>query len=183
MLPQSFFIESKLSLNWDCRYNLQKFMYCLRRRSINLQFNEVFIKNSDIIFGKDSQILSFLLNSKELKLFQVELSLSREGHEEIKNSSVKSIYLNRYNESAEFIQTFGTVKKLIIKDSNLCIDQSKVFHPKNYAKYLKIKNSKFSFQRQTYNMDLPFIINQFGESPLIETLNLCLQQENIDAYT
>jgi hypothetical protein len=51
--------------------------------------------------------------------------------------------LNKYDESASFIQTFGKIEKLIVIDSNLRIQPDKKFAPKDYAKYIKIKNSKF----------------------------------------
>lgn len=51
--------------------------------------------------------------------------------------------MNNYNESASFIQTYGKVEKLIVIDSKLVISPDKVFAPKDYAKYIKIKNSKF----------------------------------------
>ena len=57
------------------------------------------------------------------------------------------MYLSKYKESASFIQGCGVAKKLTIKDSELCLlnDAMEDFAPKEYAKFIKIKNSKFSF--------------------------------------
>lgn len=52
--------------------------------------------------------------------------------------------MNQYNESVNFIQIFGKVENLIIKDSELMIISNKKLAPKDYATYLKIKNSKFT---------------------------------------
>jgi hypothetical protein len=52
--------------------------------------------------------------------------------------------LNKYDENANFIQCRAKVEKLIVIDSKLWFHPDRVFAPKEYAKYLKIKNSKFS---------------------------------------
>ena len=70
--------------------------------------------------------------------------LSKNGNESPDNQLLASIYLSQYNESATFIQTLGKVANLTIKDSELMINSNKEFFPKNYARYLKIKNSKFT---------------------------------------
>ena len=51
--------------------------------------------------------------------------------------------MNKYDENACFIQNRAKVEKLIVIDSKLKIDPDKVFAPKDYAKYIKIKNSTF----------------------------------------
>jgi hypothetical protein len=63
MLPKNFYTEPKLSLEWDCKYDLEKLMPFLRRKDIYLKFNEIEIRNANIINDKESRIVSFLLNS------------------------------------------------------------------------------------------------------------------------
>ena len=70
MLPKRFYNEYNISLNWDCKYDLGKFMPALKRQETYLKFNEIEIINSDILIDKESKVLSFLCNSKKLKLIQ-----------------------------------------------------------------------------------------------------------------
>jgi hypothetical protein len=91
--------------------------------------------------------------------------------------------LNKYNEDASFIQTFGKVEKLIVIDSKLAIDPNKVFAPKDFAKYIKIKNSTFIWRGQTNNFNVPALIKYLGESSVLETLNLSLNEEKFSSYT
>lgn len=63
--------------------NLEKFMPCLRRHDIYLKFNQVEIKNTNIVFNIETKILTFLVNCKDLKLTEVNISL-KHTHEDFK---------------------------------------------------------------------------------------------------
>ena len=52
--------------------------------------------------------------------------------------------MNKYNGASNFIQVYGFVEKLVIIDSELYKSQNGNFAPKNTAKNIKIKNSKYS---------------------------------------
>jgi hypothetical protein len=93
--------------------------------------------------------------------------------------------LNKYNEDASFIQSFGKIEKLIIMDSQLYIIPNTVFAPKEYAKYIKIKNSTFYHYSggPINNFNVPSLIKYLGESSVLETLNLCLNEEKFSSYT
>jgi hypothetical protein len=58
-----------------------------------------------------------------------------------------------------------------------------VFAPKDYAKYIKIKNSTFEWSDQINNFNALSIIKYLGESSVLETFNLCLKEEKISSYT
>ena len=91
--------------------------------------------------------------------------------------------MNKYKEDASFIQNRAKVEKLIVIDSSLVINPDKVFAPKDYAKYIKIKNSKFSWGQEIKNFNVPSLIKYLGESSVLETLNLCLNEEKFSSYT
>ena len=82
------------------------------------------------------------MNSKELKFIESKV-YEIKNLKQINSSLLKNIYLNQYDESDYFIQTYGTVEKLVIKDSSIKLDSSKVFAPKLHSKEIKIKNSKY----------------------------------------
>jgi hypothetical protein len=112
---------------------MENLMPYLKRFDSYLLFNEVVINKANI---KDERMISILFNSKEIKLIDSKVSLSGLSDEPAKISSVKSIYLNKYNESVYFIQTLGKVEKLRVIDSTIMIDPSKEFAPKKFAKYV-----------------------------------------------
>ena len=85
---------------------MENLMPYLKRFDSYLLFNEVVINNANI---KDERMISILLNSKEIKLIDSKVSLSGLSDEPAKISLVKSIYLNKFNESIYFIQTLGKV--------------------------------------------------------------------------
>ena len=91
--------------------------------------------------------------------------------------------MSKYKEEASFIQSFGKIEKLIIMDSQLYIIPNTVFAPKEYAKYIKIKNSKFEWDEQINNFNVPSIIKFIGGSSVLQALNLCINEENISSYT
>ncbi len=61
---------------------MEKFMPCLRRQDNYLKFNEVVISDANIKFNKDTKILSFLLNCKNLKLIETNASMTN-SHEAV----------------------------------------------------------------------------------------------------
>jgi hypothetical protein len=66
---------------------------------------------------------------------------------------------------------------LTIKDSELIFlnNANEPFAPKKYAKYIKIKDSKYTFLEKTNKFDVPAVIKYIGGSSVLETLNLCLE--------
>jgi hypothetical protein len=74
------------------------------------------------------------------------------------------------------------VEKLILIDSKLFINPNKVFAPRNYSKYIKVENSKFSWDQEIKNFNVPFLIKILGESSQLETLKLSLKEETISSY-